>query len=269
MDIPKIGLGTWGMGGKYEQDKSNYKESIEVLKIGFELGFRLIDTAELYGRGLCEKIVGEAIKGFKRPDVFIISKVWQDNLEYKEVIKAARGSLKRLGTDYIDLYLIHWSLENPLTKDVSLSETMRALEYLVDNNLVKYIGVSDASADQLKQAQNNLSHLKLGASETKYNLNSREAEQDIIPFALKNNIKIIANRPLAKGNLQAENNKIIQQLSLKYEKTPNQIALNWIISKGFIPIPRTMNKKHLAENYGALGWQMDNDDAEIINNIKL
>lgn len=264
MKIPEIGMGTWGMGGKYESDRSNYKESVGVLKTGLELGFRLIDTAQLYGRGLGEQIVGEAIKDFKREDIFIVSKVWQDNLGYDEVIEAARGSLKRLGIDYIDLYLIHWSLENPPIKNVPLSETMRALEYLADNGLVQSIGVSDASAAQFKEAQDNLDHLKLAAGQIRYNLVSREAEKDIIPYALKNNIKIIANRPLAKGDSRVSGNEVIRQLARKYGKTPRQIALNWIIAKGHTPIPMTMNKKHLIENYGAVGWRLEDGDIELI-----
>lgn len=260
-------MGTWSMGGKYERDPSNYKESIEALKYGLELGFRLIDTAELYGQGLCEEIVGQAIKGFKREKIFIITKVWKDNLEYEAVIKAAKNSLKRLDTTYIDLYLIHWSTENPLTKKMPLSQTMRALEYLVDKKIVKYIGVSNASVEMLKQAQKHLDHTGLKANQIEYNLNNRFAEKDVIPYCEKNNVKIIAHRPLAKGNLRAGDNKIIQLLSQKYEKTPTQVALNWIISKGHVPIPMAMNKEHIKENYGAAGWKLEKNDIELINNI--
>lgn len=267
MDIPKIGLGTWGMGGKYEKDPSNYEESIRTLKAGLELGFRLIDTAELYGQGLAEEIIGQAIKNFKREDIFIISKVWKDNLEYDAVIKAAKNSLKRLGSGYIDLYLIHWSLENPLAKETPLSETMRALEYLVKMKLVRYIGVSNANVKLLKEAERNLSRIKLAANQIEYNLINHEADKEIIPYCKKNSIKVIAYRPLAKGKLANLEHEIIKSLAKKYKKTPIQIALNWIISKDIIPIPGVAKIEHLAENYGALGWKLEVNDIELIDNL--
>lgn len=264
MNIPLIGLGTWGMGGKYEEDRSNYKESVEILKAGLNIGFRLIDTAEMYGRGLSEKIVGEAIKDFRREDIFIITKVWKDNLEYNAVIEAAKSSLKRLGVNYIDLYLIHWSTENPLTKEMPLSETMRALEYLVDKKLIRYIGVSNANVKLLKEAENNLNLVKLAANQIEYNLINQEGDNEVIPYCEKNNIKIIAHRPLAKGKLVLQDNEVIKLLVKKYKKTPFQIALNWIMAQNIIPMPKAGNINHLRENYGALGWRMDSKDVELI-----
>jgi len=265
MNIPKIGMGTWGMGGKYEKNPANTEESIKALRFGLELGYRLIDTAELYGGGLAEEILGEAIEDYKREDIFIISKVWQDNLKYEEVIKAAKGSLKRLGVDYIDLYLIHWSKENRPQKIVPLEETIKALEFLAEEKLIKYIGVSNASVGLLKQTQSCLKNFKLAANQIEFNLIDHSAEKEILPYCKSHDIKLIAYRPLVKGDLSWAENSVIKKLGVKYKKTPAQIVLNWLIKLGLAPIPKASDLKHLKENLGALGWQMDNEDMELIN----
>ena len=258
-------MGTWGMGGKYERDESNREDSIKSLRFGLEIGYRLIDTAELYGRGLAEEIVGQAIKPFKREEIFIISKVWLDNLKYDAVINSAKNSLARLGTNYIDLYLIHWSKEHQAEKSVPLEETMSAMEYLADQKLIKQIGVSNAGVDLLKQTQSCLKNFKLAANQIEFNLIDRSANKDILPYCQSQGIKLIAYRPLTKGNLNWAENQVIKKLCVKYNKTPAQIILNWLIRLDLTPIPKASNFEHLTENYGALGWQMDSEDMDLIN----
>jgi len=124
--LPAIGMGTWEIGGARERDDSRDKEAIKAIRKAIELGIYLIDTAEMYGAGHCEEVVGEAIKPFPRENIFVVSKVWHNHLHHDDVIKAAENSLKRLQTDWIDLYLIHWP--NP---EVPLIETMQALENLI------------------------------------------------------------------------------------------------------------------------------------------
>jgi len=265
MNLPPIGLGTWGLGGKYERDESSRAASIEVLKAGLAVGYRLIDTAELYGRGLSEEIVGQAIKGFKRGEVFIISKVWLDHLEYDAVINAAKSSLVRLETGYIDLYLIHWSKENQAPKSVPLKETVGAMEYLAERGLIKQLGVSNAEVATLERVQKALKREKLAANQIEYNLYDKSASRDIVPYCRRQGIKIIANRPLAKGRLAWTENKVIKAMSEKYKKTPVQIALNWLICLDLTPIPKAGSLEHLRENYGALGWKLEPLDVELIN----
>lgn len=260
MNIPPIGMGTWGMGGKYEQDPTNVQESIEALRYGLELGFRLIDTAELYGAGLTETIVGEAIRGYRREDIFIISKVWKTNLHYHDVIGAAEGSLRRLGINYIDLYLVHWPNET-----MPLTETMRAMEYLGGCGLIRNLGVSNFSADQMRQAQTALRHMPLAASQFEYNLLERSAEKEIIPFCRANHIKAIAHRPLTKGVMQWSKSEIMRLLGKKYGKTSSQIALNWLICRDLVPIPKSASPAHLLENYGALGWRLEDRDLSALD----
>lgn len=267
MNIPKIGLGTWGMGGKYKRDESSREASIKSLRFGLEIGYRLIDTAELYGRGLAEEIVGQAIKNWPRQEIFIISKVWLDNLAYEAVLNSAKNSLVRLETDYIDLYLIHWSKENQPKKTVPLEETVRAMEYLADLKLIKYIGVSNADVNVLEQVQKILKHAKLAANQIEYNFYDKSAGRDIVPYCRQHGIKLIAYRPLAKGNLGWAKDRVIRGLSKKYNKTPVQIVLNWLICLDLSPIPKAGSEDHLLENYGALGWKLEVNDVELINSI--
>ena len=250
-----MGMGTWGMGGKYEKDPSNVDESVKILRAGLNMGIKLIDVAELYGQGLTEEIVGEAIAGRAREDIFIISKVWKTNLRYDDVLKAMQGSLERLKTDYVDFYLIHWPSE-----EIPLSETMRAMERLADEGLARDIGVSNFSVELLKEAQSHLKHAKIAANQIEYSLIERSAEKDVIPYCKENGIKVIAYRPLARGNIASSQNKALEALAQKYNKTPAQIALNWITSKEIVAIPKAGSIEHLRENYGALGWKMNEAD---------
>ena len=251
MELPLLGMGTWGMGGKYERDTSNMYESVGILQNGLEIGYKLIDVAELYGEGLTEEIVGQAIKDFPREDVYIISKVWKNHLYYDAVLQAAKSSLERLGTSYIDLYLVHYPSE-----EVSLAETMPALERLMAEGVVRAIGVSNFSVAEMKKAALYLKNTRLAANQIEYNINSQAAEEDIIPYCQKNKIHVIAYRPLAKGGVSHSTNRLLESVSKKYHKTAAQVALNWIISQGITAIPKTARREHLVENYGALGWKL-------------
>lgn len=256
LSLPQIGLGTWGMGGKFERDPRNADESVELLRYGFELGFRLMDVAERYGEGLTEEILGRALAGRKRSEFFIISKVWKDHLRYDDVLRAAEASLKRLNTDYLDLYLIHWP--NP---DIPLRETIRALETLKERGVIRHIGVSNFAVPLLEETLSLLKSAPLAANELEYNLSVRDAEKDTIPYCKAHKIQFIAYRPLAKGVLLSKENAVLDSLAKKYRKTAAQVALNWIIRQGITAIPKAGSKEHLQENWGALGWTLSEEDA--------
>lgn len=255
-------MGTWGMGGRFERDPRNADESVELLRFGFDLGFRLVDVAERYGEGLTEEILGRALRGRKREEVTIISKVWKDHLRYDDVLRAAEGSLRRLGTDYLDLYLIHWP--NP---EVPLRETMEAMETLLERGAVRRIGVSNFDVPLMEEARAFLKSASLAANEAEYNLAVRDAEKDAIPYCKAHGIQFIAYRPLAKGVL-ARTDFALQNLrgfAEKYEKTPAQVALNWIIRQGICAIPKAGSREHLRENWGALGWKLSEEDARLLS----
>lgn len=263
MEIPQIGLGTWGMGGRYERDSTNAAVSVKIIQEALKIGYQLFDVAELYGEGLTEEIVGKGIENFRREDLFLISKVWKDHLRSDDITKAIDGSLKRLGTDYLDLYLVHWP--NP---EIPFSETMPAMENLIKAGKTKAIGVSNFSVEQIQEAQKYLANTFIYANQIEYNLGARGAEDSVIPYCLSNNIKVISYRPLAKGKITFSQIPEIEKISTKYQKTPVQIFLKWLCFKNTIPIPKASSPDHLRENFDIFNWELSAEDAQIISNLR-
>lgn len=254
--IPSIGMGTWGIGGYGVRDTSRDREAMESLQRGIELGMWLIDTAELYGAGHSEELVGQTIKDFPREKVIIISKVHDKHLRYPEVIQACQESLQRLQTKYIDLYLIHFP-----NYRVPLKETMGAMEALVEQGMVRFIGVSNFPLNLMKEAQGYLSKAQIQANQVKYNLKCRYDEKDLLPYCQREGITLIAYTPLEEGSLP--NNRLLQEVGQEYRKTAAQIALNWLIcQENVVTIPKAINPRHLEENAGAMGWRMRPQDLE-------
>ncbi len=260
--IPVLGLGTWEIGGGMSRNTSEDAEGVTAIKKAIELGYTHIDTAEMYGAGHSEELVGLAINDLDRESLFITTKVLPQHLQYKDCIKAAEGSLKRLKTDYIDLYLIH--VPNP---EIPIKETMHAMDLLLVQQKIRFIGVSNFSVEQLKEAQEYTEN-KIVNNQIEYNLLTRHSgmyntniETEIIPFCQENDIIITAWKPLVKGSLFRERNKLLEEISEKYNKTIGQIAINWLITKkNIITIPKSTNTEHLKENLGALGWKLDRED---------
>jgi len=261
LSLPLLGMGTWGMGGTFRKDPSNFDESVEALRFGFELGIRLVDVAELHGEGLTEEIVAQAMKGFTREDIFIISKVSREHLRYDDVLKAAEGSLKRLGTDYIDLYLVH---KLPPEMPEPLPETFAALERLYTQGIVRRIGVSNFSKAHLEQSSRFLTEATLAANEVEYNLLYQNAAREVIPYCREKCISVIAHRPFGKGELFQKAIPLLDEIAKKYKKTIAQVALNWLISQGITAIPKASSQEHIRENLGALGWEIEAGDIELL-----
>jgi diketogulonate reductase-like aldo/keto reductase len=249
--VPAIGVGVWRYGG-----------GVEPLRRAIELGASLIDTAEVYGT---EKVVGEAIKDI-RDRVFIATKVSGNHLRHDEVLGAAEASLKRLATDYIDLYQIHWP--NSL---VAIRETMRAMETLVDRGLVKHIGVSNFSTAELRAAQAAMSKYPIVSNQVLYNLNRRQIEIDLMPYCEANGVTILAYTPLDSGKLARKASsssnpaamRVLEQVAAEVKKTSAQVALNWCIAhKSVIAIPKSDRAARVAENCGASGWRLSADQMQ-------
>jgi len=257
-----LGLGTWEIGGGMSRDTSRDVEGITAIRGAIELGYTHIDTAEMYGAGHSEELVGLAINGFDRESLFITTKVLPQHLRYSDCIKACEGSLRRLRTEYIDLYLIHIP-----SAEIPIKETMRAMDYLVEQKKVRFVGVSNFSVEQLKKAQA-CAENKIVNNQIEYNLLTRHSgmyneniESEIIPFCQENEIIITAWKPLVKGRLFQERNKLLEEISKDYNKTLSQIAINWLITKkNIITIPKSTNTEHLKENLGTLGWQLKLQD---------
>ncbi len=257
--MPVFGIGTWQMGGRYERDFSNNdKADIDTIKSAIELGVIHIDTAEVYANGYAETLVGKAIKKYNRKKLFIVSKVLDENLSYNNVIKSCKKSLKRLKTDYLDLYLAH--RYNP---KINLEETIKAMDELLKLGLIRNIGVSNFTWQHLKDAQS-FSKNKIVCNQVHYNLMFREPEKtDLLDFCQKNDVFLVAWRPIGKGDLLKKIPTILKEICDKYKKTPAQVAINWLISQPYVlTLAKTSNINHLKENLGGIGWEMNKKDIE-------
>jgi diketogulonate reductase-like aldo/keto reductase len=256
--IPAIGMGTWEIGGTFYPDYSLDKEAINSLRKGLELGMTLIDTAEMYGKGHSEEIVGKAIKGFPRDKIFIVTKVLPENLRFYDLINAAERSLKRLDIDYIDLYLIHAP-----NLQIPLKETMEAMEKLCDEGIVRFIGVSNFDVDDMEQARKYLAKIDIVVNQVEYSLLSRDVESTILPYCIANKITLMAYCPLGRGVLARD--KFLTEIGIKYKKTAAQVALNWLIQKErVIAIPKAIKIKHIIENANSTDWRLNKEDIELI-----
>lgn len=255
--VTAIGMGTWGVGGWETPDYSKDKEHIEALRYGLELGINLIDTAEFYASGHSEELVGKAIEGFEREDIFIVSKIWPTHFGYESAKKAARASAKRLGT-YIDLYLLHWPTEDFR----KIEETLHALEELVDEGLIRYIGVSNFDLELLKRSQEVMRKHEIVVNQVKYSLKDRRPEESgLLEYMKREGITLMAYTPLEKGSLAR--NSCLAEIGKRYGKTAAQVALNWLIWKeNVVAIPKATNKEHIKENFGAMGWRLSKEDYE-------
>ncbi len=260
-EMPVFGLGTWQMGGREERNPENNDEAdIEAIQRAIMAGITHIDTAEMYAAGHTEELVGEAIKDTGRNNLFLTSKVLDGNQTYDGVMHALEGSLSRLQTEYLDLYLIHAPDES-----VHISETMRAMDAVVDQKLVKNIGVSNFSVKQFKQAQEFALH-KIVTNQLHYNLEIREIEKSgALLYYQQHDVMVTAWRPLQKSIILSDGAEILSKVGKKYNKAPSQIAINWLISQPNVVTMSTMrDHKHLDENLGALGWELSKDDIEYL-----
>ena len=262
--IPAIGQGCMGVGGYISRDSNDDEKQIKTLRLGIELGMTFIDTAEVYGNGHSEELVGSAIKG-NRDKVIVATKVSPENLSYDNVIKAAEGSLRRLKTDYIDLYQVHWP--NP---NILMDETMRAMERLIADDKIKYIGVSNYSLSQLKKVESFLNKNKLSSLQSEYNLFDRSVEKDILPYCGEKGITMIAYSPLNQGKNAGDGKKMIELRGIaeKHGKSIAQIALNWLVlHPAVIVIPKATNPEHLRENSSAVDFELSGEDFNVLSNI--
>ncbi|MEM2905864.1 MAG: aldo/keto reductase [Candidatus Bathyarchaeia archaeon] len=234
------------------------EEKVAALRKGIELGINLIDTAEIYGT---EPLVAEAVKGYKRDEFFIATKVSPNHLRYDDVLKAAQGSLQKLQSGYIDLYQVHWP-----NRRVPIEETMRAMEKLVDDGKIRYLGVSNFSLSQMRDAEEALSKHELASNQVEYSLKARDVEADLLPYCERSGVAILAYRPVAHGALANPSGRlreVMDDISREHGgKTPAQIALNWLLNKGKVvfPIPRASRPERVMENAGAVDWSLNVED---------
>jgi hypothetical protein len=246
--IPALGIGTWQLG-------ANHETAINAIKEGLNLDMRFVDTAEMYHT---EEIVGRAIKG---EEVFLATKVSPEHFHYQDVKKACDASLKRLGVRQIDLYQLHWP-----NRRVPISETMRAMEELVKEGKIRYIGVSNFSIEDINEANSCLKNNEIVSNQVQYSLAAREIEKGLADFCKKERITIIAYSPLARGSILGNGHDMTDVLNVigqRHGKSAAQVALNWVASKdNMIAIPKAGSEQHMRENARSLDFRLEKKDIE-------
>jgi diketogulonate reductase-like aldo/keto reductase len=246
--VPVLGLGTWRMGER----SSEKAAELAALKLGIDLGMRLIDTAQMYGEGGAETIVGEAIAG-RRDDFFIVSKVYPHNASRKGAVAACERSLKRLKTDRIDLYLLHWRGSYPL------AETVEAFETLKTGGKIGAWGVSNLDVDDMAELARVPGGKNCASNQVLYHLGSRSIEWQLLEQCRKDNIMVMAYSPLGQGPLLRK--PPIRKIAEKHGCDPAAVALAWVLrQEGVITIPKAVQPEHVRANVTALDVKLDKDD---------
>ena len=246
--IPVLGQGTWRLGvGRHSQE-----EEISALRLGIDLGLTLIDTAEMYGDGASERLVGRAIRG-RRDDVFVVTKVLPHHATRRRTISACRSSLARLGTDHIDLYLLHWR------GTVPLEETIAGFTDLVRAGAVRHWGVSNFDLKDLRELMSLPDGHAVEADQVLYNLAHRGIESELLPFCRQRRIAVMAYSPIEQGRLLGH--PVLRAVADRHGATPAQVALAWAIRHdGVTAIPEAGTPEHVRENHGALELELTASD---------
>lgn len=258
VSLPAVGQGTWYMG----EDASRRSEEVAALQAGLDCGLTLIDTAEMYAEGGAEEVVGEALRG-RRDSTFVVSKVYPWNAGEVDAIEACERSLRRLGTDRLDLYLLHWR------GNVPLEETIRAMESLQQQGKIVRWGVSNFDVDDLQELLSEPGGDRCATNQVLYHLASRGIEYDLLPECQQRKMPVMAYCPLAQaGRLRqalftdATLVEIAQQKSISVA----QLLLAWVIRKeGVIAIPKASSQTHVRENAAALQVRLSDDELALIN----
>ncbi len=268
--MPLIGFGTWRLGGGWwSEDRSQDERAIEAIVLAVKKGCWLIDTAEAYGGGHTEELVGSALRRLRSEgdyEVFVATKVAPEHLHYDDVIRSCEASLKRLGLKQVDLYQVHWPNER-----IDIAETMSAFERLIEEGKTRYIGVSNFSAKQVEEAQSSLRKYELVSDQVSYSFFDRKPEAELLPYCRKNNLTLIAYSPLGRGVVNSSSDKRlakIDELATKYNKTRAQILLNWLVSRGgVVAIPKAADPKHIEENASAADFEMTEGEYTLISRL--
>jgi len=285
--VSRLGIGLWQFSDSW--GVTEYDIAKSIIEAAYDSGIRFYDTAIVYGNGLSEEFLGRALKEFNiRDDVFIATKIPGEYLSRDDVYRAIEASRKRLNVDAIDLIQVHWP---PLWHNFPTCEYMRALENLVHHGLVRYIGLSNFPVELIESARSCLGYTDIVSIQIRYNIIERDAEKELIPYALNEDLVVIPWSPLAKGALTGKYTpenipeftdvrsrepifhvenfkkiykvvKVLEEIGKKYDKTPSQVALNWLITSypNILPIPGAKNPKQVIENVGSIGWRLSFED---------
>lgn len=257
--LPRIGMGTWLLGDKTE----NRQQEIEALQTGIDMGIKVIDTAEMYGRGRSEQLVGQAISKYNREDIFLVSKVFPHNAGRQSIGKSLRQSLKFLNTEYLDLYLLHWRGSIPLR------ETVECMEELASEGKIRRWGVSNFDVDDMEELINIPGGENCAVNQVLYHLGSRGVEYDLLPWLEQHDIPLMAYCPLAQaGDLREEllGSRELQDIADKYQVSVVQLLLAFVLQKkNVFAIPRSGKKEHVLANWAVRDLILEQEDLQIID----
>jgi diketogulonate reductase-like aldo/keto reductase len=244
--IPVLGQGTWRMG----ENPAKRLSETAALRLGLDLGMTLIDTAEMYGQGGAEEIVAEAIHG-KRAEVFLVSKVYPHNASLHGTVEACERSLRRLRTDYLDLYLLHWRGSIPL------AETFESFQSLKASGKIRDYGVSNFDEPDLQEASAVPGGAMIATNQVLYNLMRRGIEWDVLPWCLERKIPVMAYSPFEQGRLLRKLKPVAKRRGI----SPAQIALAWLLRHdGVIAIPKASSQPHARENHAAMETELSEEE---------
>ncbi len=251
--VPQLGMGTWNMGENPEQRSAE----ISALRLGIELGMKLIDTAEMYGEGESERLVGEAIAP-QRDRVFVVSKVYPHNASYQGVLEACDRSLKRLRSDWIDLYLLHWR------GSVPLSETVRAFEHLRHRGKINAWGVSNFDVRDMQELLAVPDGGACATDQILYNVSHRGPEFDLLPFLSQQHMPIMAYSPVEQGRLSQP--RALAEVAQRHNANSFQVALAWLVRRpDVIAIPKSGKVDHIRQNHAAVALKLRPQDLETLD----
>ncbi|MGA5690890.1 aldo/keto reductase [Cytobacillus pseudoceanisediminis] len=260
-EVFPIGLGTSNMGDNADK----FKQEVEAIRIGLDNGVQIIDTAEMYGDGNAERLVAHSIKPYNREELFLISKVLPSNASRKRLPTSLEQSLKRLNTDYLDLYLLHWK------GNIPIEETIEELEKAKSQGKIRSWGVSNLDVDDLEKIMNLPDGIKCAANQVRYNLGDRGIEFDLVPMMNNLEMPLIAYSPVARGDRFGANltkQKVLKEIAEKHQSDIFQILLAWCIRNGqTIAIPQSSNTTHVIENVKAAEIQLTQQDLDQLDSI--
>jgi diketogulonate reductase-like aldo/keto reductase len=255
--VPMIGQGTWHMG----ESRAARDAEIQALRAGLDLGMTHIDTAEIYGGGSAEEIVAEALRSRQRSDVFLVSKVAPQHASYDGTIAAAEQSLRRLRTDHLDLYLLHWPGRHPI------GDTMRAMEDLVTAGKIRFLGVSNFDVGELHEAMGALTRGRIASNQVLYNMGTRGIERDLLPLCERAGIAVVGYTTF--GNWPRAGSaglRVLEQIGARHGKTARQVALRFLTrALALFAIPKARAVAHVQENAAAAEFELDADDVAAID----
>lgn len=255
-EYPKFGIGTWNLG----DSKEKYQEEKEVIEYALQQGVTLIDTAEMYGNGNSEKLVGDATRGFDRKSFKLVSKVLPQNASKQKMRQSLDASLERLQTDYLDLYLLHWIGQVPL------QETIEAFEELKAEGKIKAWGISNFDLEEVESLRNKVHGDQSQANQVLYHLGSRGIEVALKPYMDSIGMPIMAYCPMGQGgklNKNLQHNETIQAIAEKHQVSEMQIILAWVLhQENVIAIPRTGNLEHMKENIAAQEIKLTSEELD-------